>query len=108
MAVSSSQGRQPSLHPALSPRQGFALLEEAESVRNLLRDSVEAIRRLRFVSLHGDGVFTLGSIGVEKAMKVMLGCNEVEVAGSCPVTFIHRSSPEDLVAGPGMAFLPCH
>ncbi|GAA1795719.1 hypothetical protein [Brevibacterium celere] len=82
--MSSSQGRQPGLHPALSPRQGFALLEEAESVRNLLRDSVEAIRRLRFVSLHGDGVFTLGSIGVEKAMKVMLGCNEVEVAGSWP------------------------
>ena len=34
-------------------------------------------------------------------------CSEhlVEVT---PVTFIHRSSPEDLVAGPGMAFLPCH
>ncbi|OKL53235.1 hypothetical protein BSZ39_10535 [Bowdeniella nasicola] len=26
----------------------------------------------------------------------------------CPVTFIGRSSPEDLVAGPGMAVLPCH
>nr|BFF06751.1 hypothetical protein GCM10023233_17200 [Brevibacterium otitidis] len=25
-----------------------------------------------------------------------------------PVTFIGRSSPEDLVAGPGMAVLPCH
>ncbi|GAA1198518.1 hypothetical protein GCM10009585_14870 [Brevibacterium paucivorans] len=25
-----------------------------------------------------------------------------------PVTFICRSSSEDLVAGPGMAFLPCH
>lgn len=78
------QGRRPGLHPALSTRQGFALLEEVESVRNLLRDSVEAIRSLRFVSLHGDGVFTLGSIGVEKAMKVMLGCNEVEASGSWP------------------------
>ncbi len=84
MALSPSQGRRPGLHPALSTRQGFALLEEAGSVRNLLRDTVEAIRSLRFVSLHGDGVFTLGSIGVEKAMKVMLGCNEVEAAGSWP------------------------
>lgn len=84
MASSPSKGLRPGLHPALSTRQGFALLEEAGSVRNLLRDSVEAIRSLRFVSRHGDGVFTLGSLGVEKAMKVMLGCNEVEAAGSWP------------------------
>ncbi|SMX74645.1 hypothetical protein BI49514_00947 [Brevibacterium iodinum ATCC 49514] len=84
MSSSPSQGRRPGLHPALSTRQGFALLEKAESVRNLLRDSVEAIRSLRVVSLHGDGVFTLGSIGVEKAMKVMLGCNEVEASGLWP------------------------
>jgi len=45
---------------------------------------VEVIRTLRFVSLHGDGVFMLGSIGVEKAMKVMLGCNEIEASGSWP------------------------
>lgn len=25
-----------------------------------------------------------------------------------PVVFIGRSSPEDVVAGPGMAVLPCH
>ncbi|WP_431860752.1 hypothetical protein [Micrococcus terreus] len=84
MAPKPSQERQPGLHPALSTRQGFALLEEAVSVRNLLRDSVEAIRGLRFVSLHGDAVFTLGSIGVEKAIKVMLGCNEVEASHSWP------------------------
>jgi hypothetical protein len=36
---------------------------------------------LRFVSVHGDAEFTLGSSGVEKAIKVMLGCNEVEAAG---------------------------
>ena len=36
---------------------------------------------LHFVSVHGDAVFTLGSIGVEKAIKVMVGCNEVEAAG---------------------------
>ncbi|GAA3287720.1 hypothetical protein [Nesterenkonia halobia] len=72
------------LHPGLSTRQGFALIEEAGSVRNLLRDSVEAIRGLRLVDLHGDAVFTLGSIGVEKAMKVVLGCNEVGASGSWP------------------------
>lgn len=53
-------------------------------MRNLLRDSVGAIQGLRFVSVHGDAVFTLGCIGVEKAMKTMLGCNEVAVAGSWP------------------------
>lgn len=84
MASSPSQQRRPGLYPALSRRQRFALLEEAGSVCNLLRDSVDAIRSLRFVSLHGDAVFTLGSIGVEKAIKVMLGCNEVEVSGSWP------------------------
>lgn len=85
MPSASSQGeRRPGLHPALSIRQGFALIEEAGSVKNLLRDSVDAIRSLRFVSLHGDAVFTLGSIGVEKAMKVMLGCNNVEAMGSWP------------------------
>lgn len=84
MASSPSQGRRPGLHPALSTRQGFALLEEAASVRNLLRDTVESIRGLRFVSLHGDAVFTLGSISVEKAMKIMLGCDEVEASSSWP------------------------
>lgn len=72
------------LHPALSMRQGFALLHEAESVRNLMRDSIQAIRGMRFVSAHGDAVFTLGSIGTEKTMKVLLGCAAVEDAGNWP------------------------
>lgn len=84
MIPSSPQSHRPGLDSALSTRQGFALLEEARSVHNLLRDSVEAIRGLRTVSLHGDAVFTLGSIGVEKAIKVMLGCNEVDASGSWP------------------------
>lgn len=84
MASSTSEESRPGLAPALSTRQGFALIEEAGSVRNLLRDSVDTIRGLRFISLHGDAVFTLGSIGVEKAIKVMLGCNEVETSGTWP------------------------
>lgn len=84
MSSGSTEERRSGLHPALSMRQGFALIEEAGSVRNLLRDSVEAIRNLRFVSLHGDAVFTLGSIGVERTMKVMLGCRDVGALGSWP------------------------
>lgn len=84
MASNQSRGRRPGLHPALSARQGFALLEEAASVRNLLRDTVESIRSLRVEALHGDAVFTLGSIGVEKALKIMLGCDEFEATGSWP------------------------
>ncbi|MFC0675183.1 hypothetical protein [Brachybacterium hainanense] len=53
-------------------------------MRNLMRDSVRAIRDMRFVSAHGDAVFTLGSIGTEKAMKVLLGCAAVEDEGRWP------------------------
>ncbi|QGN34491.1 hypothetical protein [Microlunatus sp. Gsoil 973] len=98
MASTPLQGRRPGLHPALSMRQGFALIEEAGSVRNLLRDSVDAIRKLRFVSLHGDAVFTMGSIGVEKAMKVLLGCNEVETMGSWPSEKTLRDWGHDIEA----------
>lgn len=78
MTSASSRERRPGLNPALSTRQGFALIEEAGSVQNLMRDSIDAIRNLQFVSRDGDAVFTLGSIGVERAMKIMLGCYEVE------------------------------
>ncbi len=101
MASSSSQERQPGLHPALSTRQERALIEEAGSVRNLLRDSVDAIRGLRFVSANGDAVFTLGSIGVEKAIKVMLGCNTVEASGSWPSrkTLMHWGHDIEILNG---------
>jgi hypothetical protein len=62
MASSLSQGRRLGLHPALSRRQGFALLEEAESARNLLRESVEVVRSVRFGYLHGNGMFRLGGL----------------------------------------------
>ncbi|MCR6489240.1 hypothetical protein M8542_41140 [Amycolatopsis sp. OK19-0408] len=72
------------LHPALSARQGFALLEESEAARNLMRDSIRAIRDMRHVRTDGDTVFSLGSIGTEKTMKVMLGCKAVEDEDSWP------------------------
>ena len=82
--MTTPKGRPAGPHPALSVRQGTALFQEAESVRNLLRDSVQAIWDMRFVSAHGDAVFTLGSIGTEKAMKVLLGCAAVEDTGRWP------------------------
>ncbi|QAY63549.1 hypothetical protein ET495_10145 [Xylanimonas allomyrinae] len=53
-------------------------------MRNLMRDSIQAIRGMRFVGTNGDAVLTLGSIGTEKTMKVLLGCAAVENAGSWP------------------------
>ena len=72
------------LHPFLSTRQSRALLEESESVRNLLVHTVEAVRQMRYIHVDGDAVFTLGSIGVEKTMKVVLGCHALERTGSWP------------------------
>lgn len=72
------------LHAALSNRQAFALIEEAESARNLMRDSIAAISSMRFVRTHGDSVFTMGSIGTEKVMKIMLGCAVLERTGRWP------------------------
>lgn len=75
---------QPPQVPTLAAHQAPRLTPAAEggSVLNLLRDSLDAIRSLHSVPLHGNAVFTLGSIGVEKAMKVMLGCDEIEAYGS--------------------------
>ncbi|QEW03499.1 hypothetical protein [Microbacterium lushaniae] len=72
------------MHPALSNQQALALIQEAQSAQNLLRDALEAIRTIRFPILHTDAVFTLGSIGVEKTMKLLLGCAEVERTGQWP------------------------
>lgn len=88
--------RKPGPSPHLSSRQGTALIYEAWSVRNLLRDAVGAIRDLRDVALHGDSVFTVGSIGVEKAMKIMLGCKEVEALGSWPTQKTLRGWGHDI------------
>lgn len=84
MASNSADQHPPGLHPALSMRQGFALLAESGSVRNLLRGTIVAIREMQYVSDDGDSVFTLGSIGVEKAMKVLLGCKAVDDGGAWP------------------------
>ena len=64
--------------------QSFALLNEAQSAQNLLRDTVDATLHLRHPTLQGDAVFTLGSIGVEKLMKVVLGLVHLRDHGEWP------------------------
>lgn len=65
-------------------QQTFALLAESQSVQNLMRDAVAAIASLRHPLLQSDAIFTLGSIGVEKLAKIMLGCAELEISGQWP------------------------
>lgn len=72
------------IHPALSDTQVFALINEAKSAQNLMRDAVDAVRNFQEPTAHSDAVFTLGSIGVEKTLKVMLGCVAVETDGAWP------------------------
>ncbi|MBT2485727.1 MULTISPECIES: hypothetical protein [unclassified Microbacterium] len=74
----------PPIHPALSMQQTFALIAEGQSVQNLMRDTVAAIKGLREPTIHNDAVFTLGSIGVEKLAKIMLGCAAIEASGRWP------------------------
>ena len=64
--------------------QSIALLNEAQSAQNLLRDAVDAIVNLRHPVVHGDTVFTLGSIGVEKLMKIVLGLVYLRDDGAWP------------------------
>lgn len=52
MSVESpAHDRRSPLHPALSMRQGYAILEELASVRNLMRASIDAIRTMGYVRL---------------------------------------------------------
>ncbi len=49
-----------------------------------MRDAVASVQGLREPVIDSDAVFTLGSIGVEKTAKILLGCAEVESAGRWP------------------------
>lgn len=49
-----------------------------------MRDSIQAIRSMRYLHVEGDAVFTLGSIGVEKMMKILLGCRALQNASAWP------------------------
>ncbi|OYN84022.1 hypothetical protein [Parenemella sanctibonifatiensis] len=70
--------------PELSVRQSQALFAETTSARNLMRDATAAIEAMSDVNTHGDSVLAVASIGVEKTMKLLLGCREVRLYGSWP------------------------
>lgn len=76
--------------------QGFALISEAQSAQNLMRDAVSAIADMREPVIHSDAVFTLGSIGVEKTAKILLGCASVEEAGAWPSMAIMKGWGHDI------------
>lgn len=57
----------------LDQRQGFALLSEITSTRNLLAYGVRAIRTSEFIETTRDPILTMLSIGVEKLYKLSLG-----------------------------------
>lgn len=73
-----------SLHPSLSRTQALALIQEATSAKNLLRDCITSIRNMKYLANDADTTFTLGSIGVEKLLKLILGCNTIEESGQWP------------------------
>ena len=72
------------LHPSLSRTQALTLIQEATSAKNLLRDCITSIRNMKYLDNDADTTFTLGSIGVEKLLKVILGCNTIEESGKWP------------------------
>lgn len=72
------------LHPSLSRTQALALIQEATSAKNLLRDCITSIRNMKYIDNDADTTFTLGSIGVEKLLKLILGCNEINESGHWP------------------------
>lgn len=90
--MDADRGNQNSLTTALSEQQRLALIGDAQSALNLMTDSVSAIRALREPRLHGDAVFSLGNIGVEKMMKILLGCAEVERTGTWPTREVLQST----------------
>lgn len=80
----------------LTVPQGMSLLNEAQSAQNLLRDGVDAIANLRYTVLHSDAMFTLASIGVEKAMKLVLGSSALRDSGRWPAVKAMKSWGHDL------------
>lgn len=72
------------IDPRLSRTQMFALIREATSAKNLLRDCIISIRNMIYLDSDADTTFTLGSIGVEKLLKLILGCNEINEVGHWP------------------------
>lgn len=85
------------INDGLGRAQGFALQVEAQSIFSLLRDGHREIQSIRHISVSADSVFVLTSIGVEKAMKVIMSLCHLRDFGEWP------SAPTLLSWGSDMA-----
>jgi hypothetical protein len=74
----------PKIDDGLNDTQVFALINETQSAQNLMRDAVASIEAFREPIVDGDRVFTLASIGVEKTLKLILGCADLSATGDWP------------------------
>jgi hypothetical protein len=72
------------IRDGLTAAQGVALQIEAHSIQNLLRDGYRSIRGIRRIAASADSVFVVASVGVEKAMRLMLGLGDVRERGQWP------------------------
>lgn len=68
----------------LNRDQGFALLSEMSSTRNLLAYGIRTVRTAAFVETTRDPIFTMLSIGVEKLYKLTLGLVDLDRDGRWP------------------------
>ena len=68
----------------LSRTQGFALIAEMDSARNLLAYGTRVIRTAQFIETTRDPILTMLSIGVEKLLKMALGLTILNETGSWP------------------------
>lgn len=84
------------IHDGLDAPQGYALQVEARSIFSLLRDGHREIRSIRHISASADSVFVLTSIGVEKAMKVLMGLCHLRDFGEWPSSSTLRGWGSDL------------
>lgn len=62
----------------LDRQQGFALISEMTSTRNLLAYGIRVIRTGAFIETTRDPILTMLSIGVEKLYKLTLGLIALE------------------------------
>lgn len=68
----------------LNRQQGFALISEMTSTRNLLAYGIRAVRTGAFVETARDPILTMLSIGVEKLYKLTLGLISLDRDGAWP------------------------
>lgn len=83
--------------PNLNRDQGFALLSEMSSTRNLLAYGIRTVRTADFVETTRDPIFTMLSIGVEKLYKLTMGLIDLDRDGRWPSKPQMKSHGHNLV-----------